>query len=108
VKVAGATPGEECPKAPEAGHDMRNGSCVRTIHAEMNALAQAASRGVSVEGAAIYSTASPCWACFRVLANAGIREFFFAEEYKSGGNDDLPRIEEVAKTLNLVVRQVAE
>lgn len=88
------------------GHDMRNGSCIRTIHAEMNALTQAAKRGVSTDGAAIYSTASPCWACFRVLVNAGIKEFYFDSPYASGGNDELPRVMEVADTLNLTVRHI--
>ena len=39
------------PHCHEVGHDMESGHCVRTIHAEMNALAQAARRGVAVAGA---------------------------------------------------------
>ena len=70
------------PHCDEVGHDMVDGHCVRTIHAEMNALAQAARRGVRIEGAFIYTTASPCWSCFRVLVNAGIRRFVYGEAYR--------------------------
>lgn len=90
------------PHCDEAGHDMEAGHCVRTIHAEMNAVAQAASRGVRIEGASIYTTASPCWACFRVLVNAGIRRFIFAEAYREG--DARTRIAQVADKLGLEVR----
>ncbi len=90
------------PHCDDAGHDMVGGHCVRTIHAEMNALAQAARRGVAVGDSAIYTTASPCWACFRVLVNAGIREFVYAEPYRA--DEYRVRIEEVATELDLQVR----
>ena len=90
------------PHCDEVGHDMVEGHCVRTIHAEMNALAQAARRGVRVEGASIYTTASPCWACFRVLVNAGIRRFIYGEPYRE--EEHRTRIEHVADTLGLEVR----
>lgn len=93
------------PHCDDAGHDMEAGHCVRTIHAEMNAVAQAASRGVAVEGASIYTTASPCWACFRVLVNAGIKRFIYGEAYREG--DAASRIAEVAKTLSLEVKALA-
>ena len=66
----------------EAGHLMEAGHCVRTVHAEANAIAQAAKNGVKVEGAEIYITASPCWNCFKLLANAGIRKIYYGEFYK--------------------------
>lgn len=80
----------------DVGHLIEDGHCIRTIHAEMNALAQAARRGASVEGSTIYSTASPCWSCFRVLVNAGISRYVYGEIYHSGGKDQMARIEEVA------------
>lgn len=92
------------PHCDEAGHDMEDGHCVRTIHAEMNALAQAARRGVRVEGASIYTTASPCWACFRVLVNAGIEKFIYNEPYREG--EHAKRIREVAETCDLEVREL--
>ncbi|HET6497097.1 MAG TPA: dCMP deaminase family protein, partial [Thermoleophilia bacterium] len=61
------------PHCDDVGHDMVDNHCIRVIHAEMNALAQAAKSGVAINGATIYTTASPCWDCFRVLANAGIK-----------------------------------
>ena len=53
----------------EAGHMMEDGHCVRTVHAEANAICQAARNGVRIEGADIYTTASPCWSCFAVCAS---------------------------------------
>jgi dCMP deaminase len=88
------------------GCDMEAGHCVRTVHAEMNALCQAAQRGVSVKGATIYTTASPCWECFRVLVNAGIHTFVFAMEYRPGASSE--RIRNACKQdWRLVVRQHA-
>lgn len=66
----------------EAGHMMENGHCVRTVHAEANAIAQAAKNGVAVDQSEIYITASPCWTCFKLLANAGIVKVFFGEFYR--------------------------
>ena len=61
---------------------MEDGHCVATIHAEMNAIIQAARNGVSIEGASIYITASPCWRCFQGLANAGIRRICYGQFYR--------------------------
>jgi len=66
----------------EAGHLMEDGHCVRTIHAEMNAIIQAARNGTMIEGAMVYVTASPCWGCFRAIANAGIKRIVFGEFYR--------------------------
>jgi dCMP deaminase len=66
----------------EVGHLMEDGHCVRTVHAEANAIAQAARNGVAIEGAEIYITASPCWGCFRLLANSGIRRIYYGEFYR--------------------------
>ena len=52
---------------------MEDGHCVTTVHAEANAILQAAKNGVGVDGAELYTTASPCWNCFKLIANAGIR-----------------------------------
>lgn len=66
----------------EAGCMMEDGHCVRTIHAEQNAIIQAARNGTRIDGAGIYVTASPCWICFRTLANAGIHRIVFGEFYR--------------------------
>ncbi len=92
------------PHCDDEDHDMVKGHCVRTIHAEMNALTQAAKFGMAVDGASIYTTASPCWDCFRVLANAGIRLFVYAEDYR--GEDSMKRIEGVCEATGIVVRKL--
>ena len=70
------------PHCDEVGHDLDAGHCVATIHAEANAILQAAKNGVMIEGAELYTTASPCWGCFKLIANAGIRTIFYAEFYR--------------------------
>src|SRR4051812_2886942 len=47
-------------------------SCVRTIHAEANAVYQAAREGARLQGSTIYCTASPCYDCMKMLMNVGI------------------------------------
>lgn len=84
----------------EEGHMMEGGHCVRTIHAEANALVQAARNGVAIEGAQIYITASPCWYCFKLLANAGVKRIVFGEFYR----DD--RIYDLAKRLDIELIQL--
>lgn len=66
----------------DVGHVMENGHCVATVHAEANAIIQAAKNGVAIDGAELYTTASPCWSCFKLLANAGIRRVYFGEFYR--------------------------
>jgi len=70
------------PHCDEEGHLMEEGHCVRTVHAEANAIVQAARNGVRIEGASVYVTASPCWGCFRLIANAGIVRIVFGEFYR--------------------------
>ena len=57
-------------------------NCYRTIHAEMNAIAQAAKNGVGIRDAAIYVTHTPCIHCMKVLINTGIKQIFYEKEYK--------------------------
>ena len=66
----------------EAGHEMDNTHCVRTIHAEANAIVQSARHGVRIEDSEIYITASPCYDCFKMIANVGIRKIYFGEFYR--------------------------
>lgn len=51
------------------------------LHAEQNAIIQAATTGVSIEGSDIYCTTQPCTQCSRMIANSGIRRVIFQEEY---------------------------
>lgn len=70
------------PHCDDAGHMMENGHCVATIHAETNAILQAAKNGVNIDGGEVYITASPCWNCFKMLANAGIKKIYYGEFYR--------------------------
>src|SRR5215468_9750863 len=70
------------PHCDDVGHLMEDGHCVGTVHAEANAIIQSAKNGVRIEGAEIYTTASPCWSCFKLIANAGIRTIYYGEFYR--------------------------
>jgi dCMP deaminase len=74
---------------------MEDGHCVRTVHAEANAIVQAARNGVGIDHASIYVTASPCWGCFRLIANAGIERIVFGEFYRD------PKIFDVSQKLGI-------
>lgn len=90
------------PHCEDAGCMLEDGHCVRTIHAEVNALIQAAKHGTRLEGGTIYVTASPCWNCFKYIANTGIRRIVFGEFYRDN------RIFEVAQELDIELVQAAE
>lgn len=66
----------------DAGCMMEEDHCVRTIHAEANALIQAAKNGARVEGATIYINVFPCWSCAKLLFNAGIARIVYSELYR--------------------------
>ncbi len=70
------------PHCTDVGCLIENDHCVRTVHAEANAILQAARHGVRIDGADIYVTASPCWECFKLIANAGIRRVLYGEFYR--------------------------
>lgn len=70
------------PHCEDVGCMMEDEHCVATVHAEANAIIQAAKNGVSLEGGELYTTASPCWGCFKLIANTGIRRIYFGEFYR--------------------------
>jgi dCMP deaminase len=83
------------PHCSDVGHMMEEGHCVATIHAEANAIIQAARNGVMIEGATNYVTASPCWSCFKQLANAGVTRICYGEFYRD------ERIFDIAKKIHI-------
>ncbi len=83
------------PHCSDVGHMMEDNHCVATIHAEANAIIQAARSGVTIDGATIYVTASPCWSCFKQIANAGIVRICYGEFYRD------ERIFDVARQIEL-------
>ena len=66
----------------EDGHESTH--CLRTAHAEQNAITQAARIGVPVEGATLYCIMTPCAACAKMLINAGIVRIVCAKRYHAG------------------------
>jgi len=86
------------PHCTEVGHLMEGGHCIATIHAEANALIQAAKNGVSIDSASLYTTASPCWNCFKMIANSGIRKVCYGEFYRDR------RVFQIAKRLGISLR----
>lgn len=88
---AGAPKG--LPHCDEVGHEMTSVThpdrtithhCVRTTHAEQNAIVQAAKVGTSIDGATIYCKITPCSACAKMIINAGIRRVVCAKKYHAG------------------------
>ena len=74
------------PHCDDVGHLLVDGHCVRTIHAETNAIIQAALHGVSTNGATCYVTHFPCINCTKTLINAGITRIVFLNDYRVDQN----------------------
>ena len=100
------------PHCDEAGHQLRkvlheDGSitqhCVRTVHAEQNAICQAAKRGVAIEGATLYCRMTPCRACAMMIINCGIVRVVAERRYHDGAES-----EEMFKTAGLSLEYVHE
>ncbi|MGB0413502.1 MAG: deoxycytidylate deaminase [Coraliomargarita sp.] len=73
------------PGAPHTSR-VRDGHEQATVHAEQNAISDAARRGVSLEGATVYITHFPCINCAKILAAAGIAAIKYRQDYR---NDEL-------------------
>jgi dCMP deaminase len=79
------------PHCDDVGHLMKkviqeNGEisehCLRTVHAEQNAICQAAKRGISIEGATVYQRMTPCRTCAMLLINCGIKKVVCERKYQ--------------------------
>jgi len=104
----GALPGE--PHCDDVGHDLVETldalgrpapNCVRTVHAEANAVAQAARFGLALGGATAYVNTYPCWPCFRLLVSAGIARVVFTDSYRPD-----KRVVEAAARLGIPIVQL--
>jgi dCMP deaminase len=69
------------PHCDDVGHLVVDGHCVRTLHAEQNAIIQAALHGVNIAGSTIYVTHQPCLTCAKMIINAGVRHVVYAGNY---------------------------
>lgn len=81
------------PSCDEVGHELdsvlqEDGTvskhCIRTTHAEQNAIIQAARIGVSIDGATIYCRMTPCYVCAKMIINAGIKRVVATKDYHGG------------------------
>jgi dCMP deaminase len=88
------------PHCEDSGCVMEDGHCITTVHAEANAILQAAKNGVAIDGGEMYTTASPCWNCFKLIANSGIRRIYYSEFYR----DD--RSMEIAKQIGIELIEI--
>jgi dCMP deaminase len=80
------------PHCDESGHDMRkvfddqgnvSNHCVRTLHAEQNAIIQAAKFGIPLDGSTLYCKMTPCRTCAMIIVNSGIRRVVCEKHYHS-------------------------
>ncbi|KRM62378.1 competence protein comEB [Paucilactobacillus vaccinostercus DSM 20634] len=81
---------------------LEDGHCVRTIHAEMNAILQCAKFGVSTDGASIYVTDFPCLQCTKMLLQAGIKQINYLRNYH---NDEYAM--KLIKLKNIKLNQIS-
>ncbi len=58
--------------------------CVRTVHAEQNAICQAARRGIALDGATLYCRMTPCRVCAMLIINCGIKRVVCEKKYHAG------------------------
>lgn len=70
------------PHCDEIGHTMRDGHCIATIHAEINALIYCAKEGISVKNCTAYVTHFPCLNCTKALIQAGIKQIYYKHDYR--------------------------
>lgn len=66
----------------DVGHYIEEGHCIRTVHAEMNALIQCAKEGISTDDTEIFVTHFPCINCTKALLQAGIKKITYKTDYR--------------------------
>lgn len=85
------------PHCDEVGHQFKSTThedgtvtqhCVRTTHAEQNAIAQAAKLGVPIDGATVYCKMTPCPVCAKMIINAGIQRIVCEKRYHAGSESE--------------------
>ena len=85
------------PHCDEVGHQFKmtiheDGTktqhCVRTVHAEQNAICQAAKRGIALEGSTLYCRMTPCRVCAMLIINCGISRVVCEKKYHSGAESE--------------------
>lgn len=82
IGYVGSAPGDE--HCIDVGCDIYDGHCIRTTHAEANAILWAARKGISLDGGVMYCTVEPCLNCAKMMVQAGIRNIWYLHEYGDG------------------------
>jgi dCMP deaminase len=81
------------PHCDEVGHEMhtvthegdeQSRHCIRTAHAEQNAICEAARMGIALDGGTLYCKMTPCYTCAKMIINAGIKKVICAQDYHAG------------------------
>ena len=89
---------------PRCGGDHKTGEkldeCL-CVHAEQNAICQAAKHGNAIDGGCIYITCSPCLTCLKLIINSGIRKVVFGEWYREFNEQEKKLIEEAGIVVHL-------
>lgn len=85
------------PHCDDVGHQMKSLThedghvtehCLRTTHAEQNAIAQAAKLGIAINGGTLYCGMTPCPTCAKMIVNAGVKRVACAKRYHAGGESE--------------------
>jgi dCMP deaminase len=85
------------PHCDEVGHQMKmtthedghtSQHCVRTTHAEQNAIMQAAKLGIAIDGGVLYCKMTPCTICAKMIINAGILRVVCEKRYHAGSESE--------------------
>ena len=85
----------------EDGHETNH--CVRTVHAEQNAICQAARRGISIDGATLYCRMTPCRTCAMLIINCGIIRVVCEKRYHAADES-----EEMFKQAGITLEYVSD
>jgi len=100
------------PHCDDVGHQMKQmihedgkitHHCVRTVHAEQNAICQAARLGISIEGATLYCRMTPCRVCAMLIINCGLKRVVCEKKYHAGAES-----EEMFKAAGVQLEYVAD
>lgn len=100
------------PHCDDVGHQMKKvvhedetetNHCVRTVHAEQNAICQAAKLGIALDGATLYCRMTPCRTCAMLIINCGITRVVCEKKYHAGKES-----EQMFKQANVLMEYVSE
>jgi dCMP deaminase len=97
------------PHCDDVGHLLEKGHCISTVHAEANAIIQAAKNGTAIKDAFIYITAFPCWDCFKLIANSSLRKIYYGELYQLSSPErraQNTRIHEIAAEMGIKILNI--